>query len=98
HVSIPEEISPVSSMRKDEIIADLPALPYISEIEVLDSINDIDTKALAYAWKREEGLHLDEYNKELGLAFEYSGNQYYQIVPFFHLQRQMNLDAQIWRD
>ncbi|CAI2193007.1 19738_t:CDS:2, partial [Funneliformis geosporum] len=44
------------------------------------------------------GLHLDGYNEELGLAFEYSSNQYYQIVPFFHLQEQMNLDAQIWRD
>jgi hypothetical protein len=29
HVSIPEEIGPVSSMRKNEIIADLPALPHI---------------------------------------------------------------------
>ncbi|CAG8852344.1 16121_t:CDS:1, partial [Gigaspora margarita] len=38
------------------------------------------------------GLHLDGYNEELGLAFEYSGNQYYQIVPFFHPQGQMNLD------
>ena len=45
-----------------------------------------------------EGLHLDGYNEELGLAFEYSGNQHYQIVPFFHPQGQMNLDAQIWRD
>ena len=42
-----------------------------------------------------EGLHLDGYNEELGLAFEYSGSQHYQIVPFFHLQGQMNLDAQI---
>ncbi|CAI2199088.1 11014_t:CDS:2, partial [Funneliformis geosporum] len=39
-----------------------------------------------------------EYNEELGLAFEYSGNQHYQIVPFFHLQDQVNLDTQIWRD
>ena len=45
-----------------------------------------------------KGLHLDGYNEELNLAFEYSGNQHYQIVPFFHLQEQMNLDAQIWRD
>ncbi|RIA94870.1 hypothetical protein C1645_734490 [Glomus cerebriforme] len=29
HVSILEEISPVSSMQKNEIIADLPALPHI---------------------------------------------------------------------
>ncbi|CAI2186340.1 15288_t:CDS:2, partial [Funneliformis geosporum] len=60
--------------------------------------DDIDTKALAYAWRRKEGLHLDGYNEELSLAFEYSGNQHYQIVPFFHLQGQMNLDAQICRD
>ena len=45
-----------------------------------------------------EGLHLDGYNEELGLAFEYSGSQHYQIVLFFHPQGQMNLDAQIWRD
>src|SRR5947207_15344290 len=38
HVSIPEEIGPVLSMRKNEIIADLPALPHISEIEALDGI------------------------------------------------------------
>ncbi|CAG8826837.1 17671_t:CDS:2, partial [Dentiscutata erythropus] len=44
------------------------------------------------------GLHLDGYNEELGLAFKYSGNQHYQIEPFFHPQGQINLDAQIWRD
>ena len=43
-----------------------------------------------------KGLHLDGYNEELGLAFKYSSNQHYQIVPFFHSQEQMNLDAQIW--
>ena len=41
HVSIPEEIGPVSSMRKNEIIADLPALPHISEIGALDDINNL---------------------------------------------------------
>ncbi len=41
HVSIPKEISPVSSMRKNEIIADLPALSYISEIEVLNDISNL---------------------------------------------------------
>ena len=41
HVSIPEEIGPVSSMRKEEIIANLPALPHISEIEALDSISNL---------------------------------------------------------
>ncbi|CAG8486393.1 25897_t:CDS:2 [Dentiscutata erythropus] len=45
-----------------------------------------------------EELYLDGYNEELGLAFKYSGNQYYQIVPFFHPQEQINLDAQIWHD
>jgi hypothetical protein len=41
HVSIPEEIGPVLSMRKDEIIADLPALPHISEIKALDGISNL---------------------------------------------------------
>ena len=41
HVSIPEEIGPVSSMRKNEIIADLLALPYISEIGTLDEISNL---------------------------------------------------------
>ncbi|GES85641.1 hypothetical protein GLOIN_2v1868525 [Rhizophagus clarus] len=41
HVSIPEEIRPVSSMRKNEIIADLPALPHISEIGTLDKISNL---------------------------------------------------------
>ncbi|CAI2189496.1 12734_t:CDS:2, partial [Funneliformis geosporum] len=48
--------------------------------------------------KLKDGNKADEYNEELGLAFEYSGNQHYQIVPFFHLQDQVNLDTQIWRD
>src|SRR6266498_1378448 len=41
HVSIPEEINPVASMRKNEIIADLPALPHISEITMLDEISNL---------------------------------------------------------
>ncbi|CAI2198118.1 14588_t:CDS:1, partial [Funneliformis geosporum] len=44
------------------------------------------------------GLHLDGYNEELGLAFEYNGNQYYQIIPFFHLEEQININVQIQRD
>ena len=32
HISIPEEIGPVSTMQKNEMIADLPALPHISEV------------------------------------------------------------------
>ncbi|PKK56947.1 hypothetical protein RhiirC2_798973, partial [Rhizophagus irregularis] len=103
----------------------------------MEDYNDIDTKALAYAQRREgrclgkvspntylwsckkdhqweapyknmkqnyrwcnicQKEHADGYNEELGLVFEYSGNQHYQIVPFFHLQGQMNLDAQIYCD
>ena len=41
HLSIPEIIGPVSSMRKNEIIADLPALPHISEIKALDEISNL---------------------------------------------------------
>ncbi|CAG8634724.1 1155_t:CDS:2 [Cetraspora pellucida] len=41
---------------------------------------------------------LDEYNEKLYLAFKYSSNQHFQIVPFFHPQGQINLDAQIQRD
>ncbi len=39
YVSIPEEIGPVSSIQKNEIIADLPTLPHISEIEMLNNIS-----------------------------------------------------------
>ncbi|CAB5303268.1 unnamed protein product [Rhizophagus irregularis] len=41
HISIPEKIGPVSSMQKNEIITDLPALPHISEIEALDDITNL---------------------------------------------------------
>ncbi|GET02588.1 hypothetical protein GLOIN_2v1791784 [Rhizophagus clarus] len=41
HMSILEEIGPVSSMRKNEIIANLPALPHISEIGALDEISNL---------------------------------------------------------
>ncbi|GES97816.1 DNA polymerase family B-domain-containing protein [Rhizophagus clarus] len=41
HMSIPEKIGPISSMQKNEIIADLPALPHISEIEALDDISNL---------------------------------------------------------
>ncbi|GES95226.1 DNA polymerase family B-domain-containing protein [Rhizophagus clarus] len=41
HVSILEVIGPVSSMRKNEIIADLPVLPHISKIGALDDINNL---------------------------------------------------------
>ncbi|GBB94572.1 hypothetical protein RclHR1_23830003 [Rhizophagus clarus] len=41
HMSIPEKIGPVSSMQKNEIIADLLVLPHISEIEVLDDITNL---------------------------------------------------------
>ena len=41
YVSILEEIGPVSSMRKNEIIADLSALPHISEIKALDEISNL---------------------------------------------------------
>ncbi len=40
-MSIPEKIGPVSSMQKNEIIADLSALPHISEIEALDDITNL---------------------------------------------------------
>src|SRR6266542_4705347 len=38
HLSIPEIIGPVSSMRKN---VDLPALPHISKIGSLDDINNL---------------------------------------------------------
>jgi hypothetical protein len=46
-----------------------------------------------------EGLHLDGYNKELQLAFEFHGQQHFQIVPkHFHPNGQIDLDNQIKRD
>src|SRR6266536_2729055 len=41
YVSISEEISPVSSMRKNEIIANLSILPHISKIKALDDISNL---------------------------------------------------------
>ncbi|CAB4395768.1 unnamed protein product [Rhizophagus irregularis] len=41
HMSVPEEIGPVSSIRKNEIIANLPTLPHISEIDVLHEISNL---------------------------------------------------------
>ena len=41
HMSIPEEIGPVSSIQKNEIIVDLPTLPHISQIEALDDISNL---------------------------------------------------------
>ncbi|RIA79200.1 hypothetical protein C1645_746067 [Glomus cerebriforme] len=41
HMSVPEEIGPVSSMQKNEIIVNIPALPHISEIEALDGISNL---------------------------------------------------------
>ena len=41
HISILEEISSVLSIRKNEIIANLPILPHISEIEALDGISNL---------------------------------------------------------
>ena len=41
HISIPEEIGPVSSIWKNEIIANLFALPHISEIEALNDISNL---------------------------------------------------------
>ncbi len=41
YILISEEISSVSSMWKNEIIADLPTLPHISEIEMLDDISNL---------------------------------------------------------
>ena len=41
HVSILEEIGPILSIQKNEIIADLPILPHISEIEMLNDISNL---------------------------------------------------------
>ncbi|RIA89590.1 hypothetical protein C1645_824590 [Glomus cerebriforme] len=41
HISIPEEIGPVSFIQKNKRIANLPALPHISEIETLHDISNL---------------------------------------------------------
>src|SRR5215469_9470082 len=41
HMSIPEKIGPVSPMRQKEIIADLPVLPHIAEIDTLLEISNL---------------------------------------------------------
>src|SRR5437764_11909072 len=41
HLLFLKLIGPVTSMRKNEIIVDLPTLPHISEIGTLDDINNL---------------------------------------------------------
>ena len=46
-----------------------------------------------------EGLHLDGYNKELQLAFEFHGQQHFQVVPkHFHPNGKTDLTSQQLRD
>lgn len=45
-----------------------------------------------------EGLELDGYCDELGIAFEYNGEQHYQVVPEWHRNGGDDLEAQKARD
>ena len=45
-----------------------------------------------------EGLELDGYCEELGLAFEYNGEQHYRVVPSWHKNGESDLVAQQDRD
>ena len=45
-----------------------------------------------------KGLHLDGYNEELSLAFEFQGVQHFEINPLFHKRGRTDLDEQSKRD
>lgn len=45
-----------------------------------------------------EGLELDGYCEELGIAFEYNGEQHYRVVPAWHKEGEDDLEEQKARD
>lgn len=45
-----------------------------------------------------EGLELDGYNEEMGLAFEYNGEQHYKVIPHWHPKGEESLKEQQERD
>jgi predicted lactoylglutathione lyase len=45
-----------------------------------------------------EGLELDGYCQDLGIAFEYDGKQHYEYIPFFHRHGEIDLEKQQIRD
>jgi hypothetical protein len=45
-----------------------------------------------------EGLELDGYCREVGIAFEYDGKQHCEYVPFFHRYGEVDLEKQKMRD
>jgi hypothetical protein len=44
------------------------------------------------------GLELDGYCKELGIAWEYNGEQHYEVIPMWHKNGEADLKAQQERD
>jgi hypothetical protein len=72
-----------------------PQCPYKNESECREIFEKLTNKSFDKCRpKWLDGLELDGYNKELGLAFEYHGRQHATFVSHFHRNGEIDLEKQ----